>query len=138
MVIRLSFLLLLFFFYTKANCQEIQLQPAGLEKQIKRFYHERINLSFEIPILHQHYVWKLTGTIQGKEVHKDGIPLNRYDQSLHKMINIETVPIGTEIELSKFMQFHSRIYYAYPFSKEGVNDKYGWISGEFIERAGRK
>ena len=121
------------FFNPRPALSEVSRPSNDRERREVAIHHlPRPNLSSDIPRYHEYYRWVITGKLAGVQAYPSGVPLVSIESGRTQII--ATIPLGSEISLTKFMTIQGRQYFAITAKGHSGQDVRGWVDGATIER----
>ena len=99
----------------------------------------RFSLSTGVPMDSEKGTYRVTGSLDGKQIYPTGVPLYTFEEDDFGGYSGEDIPVGTTIKLEVFRGFKLRHFYGVPREvkmKNGLSiKKWLWVDGLFIEKA---
>ena len=116
-----------------------QKKPQTREELWKliRSYDDRAIPRNSVPVDHEYYTWRVTGTFAGFEVFKEQVPVYQYLDNERRFKAIGQVPVGTAFVFSQFRSYSNKYYYRVDPANVTLDREYKgsiWIPGEYIEK----
>lgn len=86
----------------------------------------------DVPLQYKKFKWVVTNKIEGKIISDGGAPVVRFIMNEPKVI--DTVPVGTQIQLTHFRSYRGINYWWLSYDDESGKPREAWISGMLLER----